>query len=67
MYAYHYETVGDRVGHYNQKILDFGILREVRRELSRTGSLAFLRGQICLVEEFSCQGTLEAVLKDKGV
>ncbi|KAK4820378.1 hypothetical protein QYF61_025454 [Mycteria americana] len=60
-------TVGGHLGHSDHKMIDFLILGEVRREVSRTATLDFQRADFGLFRRLVDRVPLDAVLKGKGV
>ncbi|KAK4811177.1 hypothetical protein QYF61_019808 [Mycteria americana] len=59
--------VGGCLGHSNHEMIEFSILEEVRRGVSRTGTLDFQRADFDLFRSLVDRVPWEAVLKGKGV
>ena len=59
--------VGGRLGHSDHEIVEFSILREARRGLSRTDILDFQRADFDLFEHVLDRIPWEMVLKDIGI
>ena len=59
--------VGGHLGHTNHEMIEFLILREVRRRVSRTATLDFWRADFGLFRSLVDKVPWEAVLKGKGV
>jgi len=60
-------TVGGCLGHSDHVVIDFSILREVRREVSRTSTLDFHRAEFGLFRNLVDRVPWEVVLKGKGL
>jgi len=58
---------GGRLGQSNHKMVEFSILRQVRRGVSRTAAMAFQRADFGLFRGLVDKVPWEAVLKGKGV
>ena len=59
--------VGGRLGHSDHEMIEFSILGEVRRGVSRTATLGFQRAGFGLFRSLIDRVPWEAVLKGKGV
>ncbi|KAF1425232.1 hypothetical protein FQV24_0000448, partial [Spheniscus mendiculus] len=59
--------IGGRLGHSDHEMIEFSILREVRRGVSRTAPLDFRRADFGLLRGLIDRVPWEAVLKGKGV
>ena len=60
-------TVGDHLGHSNHEMVEFLILGELRRGVSRTATLDSRRAAFGLFRRLVERVPWEAVLKGKGV
>ena len=58
---------GGRLGHNNYEMIEFLVLGEVRRGVSRTATLDFQRAEFGLFRSLVDRVPWEAVLKGKGV
>ena len=60
-------VVGGHLGHSNHEMIEFSVLGEVRRAVSRTAALDFWMADFGLFRRLVDRVPWEAVLKGKGV
>lgn len=59
-------VVGGRLGHSDHEIIEFSILRDARRTISKTSTVDFRRADFCLFRSLVQSIPRETMLKNKG-